>query len=255
MFSEAARVEIKAYIWNEGGTPVELEWDGKDEFDPIQRELCDKLDDYEYGKIVAVRGNNEPVELLYRAFTCPYRGRRTVVGVDAKNLEETYQEQRKYCSRKVFSPAELYALRPEPLDILWQDEDVIRTHIDELDSDELDFEGMRETGRFEYRPLAHSPNWGWQLGTVWFDGRPVMVVNSSGDDRENKERWVTDAEAFGALVIFLRGFVKDHGVTGFVDKDMIVPSMTEFFGSTIHDYYDVAVQRPVPEPPRPKRKR
>jgi len=201
-----------------------------------------------------VRGAYSPVELHYRAFTDPYRGRQIVSGVDPADLKISYDSQRRYCSMKVFSPRDLYALKPEPNDVLWQDEDAVRRHIDEIDSSDLDFEEMRKAGRFEYRPLAHSPNWGWQLGTVWFDGKPVMVVNSGGDDSENRERWVTDAEAFGAMVIFLRSFVKDHGVTGFVDADMIIPSMTEFYGSTIHDYYDVAVQRPIPEEPPKRRK-
>jgi len=255
MFSTAERLEIKAYIWNEGGQPVELEWDGKDDFDPIQSALCDKLDEFEYGKIAAVRGAGSPVELHYRAFTDPHRGRQIVSGVDPADLTMSYNSRKTYCAMKVFSPAELYALTPEPLDVLWQDEDAIRLHVPEVNSDELDFDAMRGTGRFEYRPLAHSPNWGWKLGTVWFDGRPVAVVNSSGEDEgENRERWITDGAAFLEMVTFLREFVSAHEVTGYVKADTVIPAMTEFYGSTIHDYYDVTTMRPKPEPPRAKRK-
>jgi hypothetical protein len=254
MFSEATKVEIKAYVWNACMEPTELKWDGKDEFDPIQRELCDVLEHYEYGKIEAVRGNNDPVVLWYRAFTCPFRGRQIVSGVDGADLNQAYLSHKNYCAMKVFSPAELYALKPEPLDILWQDEDAVRRHVPEVDADELDFEAMRVTERFEYRPLAHSPNWGWQIGTVWFDESPVMVVNTSGDDSENRERWITDGAAFLEMVTFLRTFVSQHEVTGYVKADTVIPAMTEFFGATIHDYYDVEAQVPKPEPPRAKRK-
>ena len=37
-------------------------------------------------------------------------------------------------------------------------------------------------------------------------------------------------------------FTDDPDVTGFVSPDTVIPAMTEFYGHTIHDYYDADKQ-------------
>lgn len=245
MFSEAAKVEIKAYVWNACGEPTELKWDGKDEFDPIQSELRDVMEHYEYGRIEAVRGDSEPVVLWYRAFTDPFRGRQTVSGTDGADLNRAYLEHKNYCALQVFSPAELYNLRPSLTDTCATH--VIEMHIPEVDRFRLDHSAIEDGKLFETRMLVSHSFDGrrtWELATVWFDGRPVMVVNSSGrDGDEYHERWITDGEQYGKLVTWLNTFTEHGEVTGYVKPDTVIPAMTEFYGSTIHDFYDVAAQQ------------
>jgi len=72
-----------------------------------------------------------------------------------------------------------------------------------------------------------------------------MVVNSSGrDGDEYSERFITDGDTFAAMVRFLQEFIEDATVTGFVKANAIIPAMTEFYGRTLHDFYDVVTQTP-----------
>jgi len=64
---------------------------------------------------------------------------------------------------------------------------------------DLDLDEVEKTQRMETRTIVdhdYDGRRGWTLQTVWFDGKPVMVVNSSGrDGDEYHDRWITDAGA------------------------------------------------------------
>lgn len=245
MASTAIKIDIKAYVWNEADRiPTVLTWDGPDDFDRIQRELCDQLDKFEYGKIVATRGDNEPTELYYRAFTCPFRGRQIVSGLDQIELEASFVSQQTYCELKVFSPNDLYNFKSDKVD--YNNYHTITVHVPEIDRWSIDGDAVEEAKRMETRYLVDRCPDGrrtWTLGSVWFDGKPVMVVNSSGrDGDEYHERWITDSEQYGQMVSWLHSLANHGEVTGYVKADSIIPAMTEFYGSTIHDFYDVARQ-------------
>ena len=250
MISEAHRVTIKAYVWNEGETPTELKWEGPDLFDRIQHDLTEQLETKEFGKLVkSYAGGNGllPAELilLYRAFTDPYRGRQIVSGLDEADLNKLFEETKALCAQKVFSPVELYRLKPtRPVD--YASYHTVRVHLPEIDSYELDFDGVEAGQRMETRTIVdhdYDGRRGWTLQTVWFDGKPVMVINSSGrDGDEYHERWITDVPLFGQLLSWLHTFIPRTEITGYVNPETVLPAMTEFYGHSIHDYYDVENQ-------------
>jgi hypothetical protein len=248
MISEAKRVEIKGYVWNEGQAPAELAWDGPDDFDKIQLALTAQLETIEFGKIVRTYPNMKPgdeeLALYYRAFTHEYRGRQIVSGADEADLNRHYMQHKQYCDMRVFSPAELYAFKPVRVE--YDVNTIVRIHVPEIDTYGLDHEAVEATKRIEYRELAyHSPDSyrTWELGSIWLDGKPIMVVNNSGrGGDEYSERWITDAALYSEMIVFLRQFIAHSEVTGFVKADTKIPAMTEFYGNTIHDYYDVDTQ-------------
>jgi len=250
MISEAKRVEIRAYVWNEGEAPAELAWDGPDDFDKIQHALEDQLENKEFGKIVrtypSMKLGDEELALHYRAFTDEYRGRQIVSGADEVDLDRHYMQHRQYCSMRVFSPSELYALKP--VSVHYDVDSLVRAHIPEIDAFSLDSDAIGESKRIEYRELVFNTQDSyrtWQLGSVWLDGKPVMVVNNSGrGGDEYSERWITDAALYSEMVVYLWAFVKETDVTGFVKADTKIPAMTEFYGNTIHDFYDADKQEP-----------
>jgi hypothetical protein len=249
-------VTVRAYVWNEHEEPQEIPW-GKED-DLLSSMISQRLQTKEYGKIVRSWPADErhprrlpagELELYYRAFTDPYRGRIIVSGADLADLDANYQQTRKYCAQKVFSPAELYALKPVDTDYgSWH---TISTHFqeDNFSYFDVDTDAVAQTQRMETRTLVnhdYDGRRGWTLQTVWFDGKPVMVVTSSGrDGSEYTERWITDPEQFGKLLAFLKSFAPEpEGLSGFVKADTKIPAMTEFYGHTIHDYYDVEAQEP-----------
>jgi hypothetical protein len=243
---------IKAYVWNEHEEPQEIPW-GKED-DLLSAMIAQRLQTKEYGKIVRSYPATQHVsaaelELHYRAFTDQYRGRIVVSGVDLADLDANYRKTRKFCDQKVFSPAELYALKPVRTDYgSWH---TVNVHFaeDGVNNFDINMDAVEETQRMDTRTLVdhdYDGRRGWTLQTVWFDDKPVMVVTSGGrDGDEYHDRWITDPDQFAKLVTFLRSFTTEESeAAAFVKADKKIPAMTEFYGHTIHDYYDVEAQEP-----------
>lgn len=244
MISEAKKVELVAFVWNEGETPLEVALT-KDDFNAIQHTVQELLETREFGKVMRRYATDEVV-LHYRAFTDEFRGRQIVGGVDEKDLDEHFQYQKRYCAQPVYSAEQLYAMKPARVfNDLYH---FVGTHLPEIDNSDLNHDEAEKTKRIELRQIGYDCPDGrrtWELDTVWFDGHPLMVVNSSGrDGDEYSERFITDGDTFGQMLRFLRNFVEGSTVTGFVKADAVIPAMTEFYGRTIHDFYDVVTQTP-----------
>jgi hypothetical protein len=241
---DPAKTKVQVFVWDEHEEPQELH--GSSLETVFEVVLAGWLKVKEYGKVRRVYPTGE-LAIYYRAFTDEHRGRQIVSGVSLAELDAAYQERKKQCTLKVFTPAELYALKPVRIDYdPWL---TVSVHLSEdVSHFDLDFDAVEKTQRVEIRTLADHDYDGrrvWTLQTVWFDNKPVMVVNSSGrDGDEYHERWITDAQLFGELVTFLRTFTPQRDVDGFVKADAKIPGMTEFYNHTIHDYYDVEAQRP-----------
>jgi len=246
----AEETKVQAFVWNEHEEPLEIAT--RMDFNLLQHDLMHGLDTKEYGKLVRTYPKTEHVPggelvLHYRAFTDEHRGRIIVSGTDLAELDASYRKTKKYCAQKVFTPTELYALKPTRTDYgSWH---AVSVHLrDEIGNGfDLDLDAVEKTQRMETRTLVdhdYDGRRGWTLQTVWFDNKPVMVVNSAGrDGDEYHERWITDPELFGELVTFLKSFMSED-TTGFVKADAKIPAMTEFYNHTIHDYYDVEAQEP-----------
>jgi hypothetical protein len=248
--TSSIKTELHLYVWNEGEMPIDvsIEDDG-DEY-ALQRQIGEQLDKYDFAKFQRIFPSNthmdgDELTILYRAFTDPYRGRIAVSGLDEAELAQAYAEQKAFCEQKVFTPAELYALKPT--NVTHDSYHTVSVHLPEVDVYNIDLDAVGETKRFETRTLVdydYDGRRGWTLQTVWYDGKPVMVVNSSGrDGEEYHDRWITDNQAFGDMIGFLRSYGKDdHPPSDFAKASDVIPAMTEFYGHTIHDYYDVESQ-------------
>ncbi len=247
-FDTAKRVSFRAIVWNEGETPIELLWEGPDNFDRIQHELAEQLQTKEFGKITREYTETDKVELLYRAFTCPHRGRQIVTALSDAELTTNFEAHQQFCALRVFSPKELYALKPDQEHTnLYH---LLKVHLqNDVEWYEFNYDAAEEEGRVVIKTIAdicHDGRRTWTLQTVWLDGEPVMVVNSSGrDGDEYHSRFITNLELFTRMVNYLRTFVRGQ-VDGYVQEDMAIPAMTEFYGGTIHDFYDVTEQKAIP---------
>jgi hypothetical protein len=257
--TSSVQTELHAYAWDEGEQPVEvLLPEGAAEVtrpqypgdNALERELMNRLDTKEYGKFVrtypvSLHVDGSELALWYRAGTDEYRGRWVVSGLDEAERDAAYEAHKVFCAQKVFSPAELYALKPTRVDFgSWH---TVNVHFqNDVNYYEIDLDAVEKTQRMETRTIIdydYDGRRGWTLQTIWFDKKPVMVVNSSGrDGDEYHDRWITDAGLFGELIAFLRSFIPEAEVAGYAKASDKIPAMTEFYGHTIHDYYDVERQ-------------
>jgi hypothetical protein len=215
-------MDIKVHIWDEGEQPVITDWQGDFSWERISALLEDKLATKEYGAIIRtyfetvhVPGGAESkvtdeIGLYYRAFTDPYRGRIIVGGDSPANTNKHFEERRAQCAQKVFTPAELYTLKPVQTDY---DTYTVLDYVDSIDR--YDFEANKADAekRLEIHRLAWENE--WMLATVWFDGKPVMVIGYSGKDGEEKDKWITDGAVYADMVAWLYTFVEKTEVTGF----------------------------------------
>jgi hypothetical protein len=256
--TSSVQTELHAYAWDEGEQPVEVflpegaaevtrpQYPGDN---ALERELMNHLDTKEYGKFVRTYPGNAHIDgnelaLWYRAGTDEFRGRWIVSALDEAERDAAYEAHKTFCTQRVFSPAELYALKPTRVDFgSWH---TINVHLSEADLYDLDTDEVEKTQRMETRTIVdfdYDGRRGWTLQTIWFDKKPVMVVNSSGrDGDEYHDRWITDAGLFGELVAWLKSFVPAADLVGYAKASDKIPAMTEFYGHTIHDYYDVERQ-------------
>ena len=254
--TSSIQTEFHAYAWNDGEQPVEVLLDPQDEGiygrddDRLRHSLYRVLETKEFGKFSRIYPGNVHVEageltLLFRAFTDQYRGRIIVSGMDEADLDKTYQAYRIACQRKVFTPAELYALKPAYTHNFTHH--LFSVHLQqEVDTFDLDTDGIEAAKRIEIREIVNHDFDGrrvWILETVWFDGKPVMVINASGRDAdEYHERWITDGDLFAEMIKWIRTFMPTDVPGDFVEASRPIPEMTEFYGSTIHEFYDTEKQ-------------
>src|SRR5271156_3201818 len=214
----SVKVDLHVYAWDEGEQPVELlpdviVFDGPEDM-AIQRQLMRALETKEYGKFTRVYPGNAHVEggeltMWCRAFTDEFRGRLIVSGVDEAERDASFAAQKAFCTKKVFTPTELYALKAARVDSA--DWHTINVHLSgEVSYFDMDHDAAVAANRMETRTLVdhdYDGRRGWTLQTVWFDKQPVMVVNSAGrDGDEYHERWITDMAAFGKMIAWLRTF-------------------------------------------------
>jgi len=107
------------------------------------------------------------------------------------------------------TPAELYSLPPESI------ENNVRTltgcyynHVPELGEYwAMPDVKMRPNERVEIRVHRHH-QWDhrrfWRLASVWFDGKPVMVIQNAGrEGDDHRMRYVTDHETYAQMVGYL----------------------------------------------------
>lgn len=242
---------LSGWAWSEGkfvdvlAQPTVPDERRDHDFSHMQALLVKLLETMTHGKIVRTYEGGS-MELYYRAATDSQRGRFIVTGLTPEEAEQALVERQKEYEVKCFTPRELYALKPVRVSHILHH--FLSTHLrDEIDAWAIDTNKLEETKLIEIRDLADECEDGrrtWTLETIWFNGMPVMVVNSSGrDGDEYFNRYITDRQLFESMVSYIRTFSEPDSVEGVVDIDAVIPDMTEFYHATIHKYYDMKNQK------------
>jgi len=183
------------------------------------------------------------IELHYRAFDDPYRGRIVTGGsYTAAEADKHVRELKEQYAKKVFTPNELYGLKPiEGYDSPERLEKWLREEA--IDLNYKVWEHIEKTGLVKLKFLVSEPmgsDESFEIATVWFAGNPVAVVTHSGED--NSARYITDTNSWYKMITYIRSFVvpeEDEKPT-VVDPNKPLYWLTELDGyHSIHDYYDV----------------
>jgi hypothetical protein len=87
---------------------------------------------------------------------------------------------------------------------------------------------------FDYRRI-------WALASVWFDGKPFMIVQNAGKEGDNHyKRFVTDEATYKEALKYLSSIVlfADKPVEDVVDADADIPNLTSFYSHTLDGYFE-----------------
>ncbi len=80
----------------------------------------------------------------------------------------------------------------------------------------------------------------WQLATVWFEGKPVMVTQNAGrEGDDHSERFVTDADGLMAMCSHIKQLIQiEGGRPTVVGADEQVAGLTEFYGNKLEGHFE-----------------
>ncbi len=90
---------------------------------------------------------------------------------------------------------------------------------------------------FDYRRV-------WRLASVWYDGRPVMIVQNAGrEGDDHRRRFITDLVAYGEMIgyliaLFPRELEQPEDV---VDPDTEVVGLTSFYNCELDGVFTKSV--------------
>ena len=76
----------------------------------------------------------------------------------------------------------------------------------------------------------------WELSSVWFEGKPVMLMQSAGcGGVDHTSRFITDTDAFKAMCNYIISLVDRYSATkgDVIDPDVDNPDLTAFYGWSI----------------------
>jgi len=73
----------------------------------------------------------------------------------------------------------------------------------------------------------------WRLATVWFDDKPVMVIQNAGrEGDDHRTRFITDVSRFNDMCDYIKALcvTKCSVYTDVVDADSDIENLTYFYG-------------------------
>ncbi len=97
------------------------------------------------------------------------------------------------------------------------------------------FKTLQAEGRLQIRKLVDEYVDGYRIcmmHTIWFDGEPVLIVQDAGrSGQDHRQRWVTDAARYWALLTYMLSKVRLEADNSFdvVDPEKLVYEEDVFF--------------------------
>lgn len=87
---------------------------------------------------------------------------------------------------------------------------------------------------FDYRRI-------WALASVWFDGKPFMIVQNAGKEGDSyARRFITDEATYREASKYLASIVlfADKSIEDVVDAETDIPNLASFYQHTLDGYFE-----------------
>lgn len=189
-------------------------------------------------------------DLWCGSFDHPTRGRCKLVAT-----EESYNREMKKLTEAadlpIYSPNELYAMPPksvETKDVVYQMcRDWFPQRMGFFPTGQEFSDKVGAHKNIEIRYLVNATLGSddvWVIATLWFLQMPVAVLTHHGED--GYSAYITDIDHFNQMVMWMQTLLGQKALegVGIVDPKKPLEAYTEFWGYTIHDFYDTAAGLP-----------
>jgi len=134
-------------------------------------------------------------------------------------------------------PNELYQRKPErTTHELYSVIGGWEPHIAEIDECDFYYDKCQEEERIEikfYKDFCFDGRRTWTLGSIWFEGKPLMVFRNAGREGiDHYSRFITNQELYHDMVAYLRSFCIDQDLEVY-DPDEDIEDLESFYGNTL----------------------
>lgn len=114
-----------------------------------------------------------------------------------------------------------------------------------IDSYDLQYDACQDSMRLEIRAHKYFNFDGrrfWRLATVWFDNKPVMIIQNAGrEGDDHRKRFITDPSLFWEMVAHIRTLIKhkEPELKDVVDPEAILGRMLiDFYNNSYDGYFE-----------------
>jgi hypothetical protein len=134
---------------------------------------------------------------------------------------------------------ELYAMTPEEVSFdLSMLTGCYYNHLQEFNEYDT-YLGNEEQTRVQIKTLKYFNFDGrrfWNLATVWFDEKPVMIIQNAGrEGDDHAKRFITNVETFMDMGAFIKSMVLiEIGLPEKIDADADIEELTRFYGNSLN---------------------
>lgn len=81
----------------------------------------------------------------------------------------------------------------------------------------------------------------WRLASVWFEGKPVMIIQNAGrEGDDHKKRFITDESAYISMVQYIKSLLPvlfETKIEDVVDPEEEIDKLDKFYDGELNGYF------------------
>jgi hypothetical protein len=145
--------------------------------------------------------------------------------------------------QKMYSANDLYKMNPERVEkCLGCLKGFYYDHLPEIEGDLWGLENKND--KVEIKVLKDFDFDGrrlWRLSTVWFDGKPTMIIQNAGrEGDDHRERFITDVKEFKNMISYINSLIEEDTCDDvcFTNPDDKIKCLTSFYGNELFGVFE-----------------
>lgn len=141
----------------------------------------------------------------------------------------------------MYSANDLYAMTPESINKdVGELKGFYYDHLPEIEENLWDINNKNELVEIKVlKDFDFDGRRCWTLRTVWFNNKPVMVIQNAGrEGDDHRERFVTNKKKLNEMVCYLKSLQDVADYCEEVDADVKYKCLTSFYGNDLDGKFE-----------------